>query len=116
MNEHSRDPQKDRLAKPLGETQVVHSGQPEQMAHARAASRCGAKTRRGTNCEAPAIKGGRRCRLHGGLSTGPRTPEGRERIRQARTIHGFYSAKAIATRRRARAGYRSLRAFLRELG
>ena len=40
-----------------------------------AAPRCGAKTRRATRCQCPAMKNGR-CRLHGGLSTGPRTPEG----------------------------------------
>jgi hypothetical protein len=32
-----------------------------------------------------------RCRLHGGLSTGPRTPEGLERMRRANTRHGKYS-------------------------
>jgi hypothetical protein len=57
-----------------------------------------------------------RCRLHGGLSTGPPTPEGRERIRQAKTITGFYSASAIAARREAAANYRLLRATLREVG
>jgi hypothetical protein len=30
--------------------------------------------------------------MHGGASTGPRTAEGIERIRRARTIHGRYSA------------------------
>jgi len=50
--------------------------------------RCGARTRRGTACLAAALwstRSGRytRCRNHGGLSTGPRTPEGIERIRQA---------------------------------
>jgi hypothetical protein len=39
-----------------------------------------------------------RCRLHGGLSTGPKTPEGIERIRCAATKHGRYSAKAKAER------------------
>ena len=62
------------------------------------ATRCAAKNRRGSSCRCPAMKNGR-CRLHGGLSTGPRTPEGRARIRQARTIHGFYSAKAVAASR-----------------
>jgi hypothetical protein len=57
-----------------------------------------------------------RCRLHGGLSTGPRTPEGRERIRQARSITGFYSASAIAARRETAANYRLLRTMLREFG
>jgi hypothetical protein len=32
-----------------------------------------------------------RCRIHGGLSTGPKTAEGIERIRQSRTKHGIYS-------------------------
>lgn len=41
----------------------------------RNAARCGARTRRGTPCQGPAIANGR-CRMHGGPSTGPRTPEG----------------------------------------
>lgn len=41
--------------------------------------RCGAKTRAGAPCLAPAVPGKRRCRMHGGLSTGPRTPEGKAR-------------------------------------
>src|SRR5215831_21245292 len=39
------------------------------------APRCGAKTRKGTACQSPAMRNGR-CQLHGGKSTGPRTPEG----------------------------------------
>lgn len=39
---------------------------------------CGAKTRKGTPCQAKALANGR-CRNHGGLSTGPRTPEGKAR-------------------------------------
>jgi hypothetical protein len=35
-----------------------------------------------------------RCRLHGGKSTGPRTEEGRARIRAARTRHDRYTAEA----------------------
>ncbi len=48
--------------------------------------RCGAKTRRGTPCRnIPYITKTSvpRCRLHGGYSTGPRTPEGRARIAAA---------------------------------
>ncbi|KAA8608611.1 hypothetical protein AL036_06525 [Salipiger aestuarii] len=44
---------------------------------------CGATTRKGMPCRAKSGPGRRRCRFHGGLSTGPRTPEGKERIRQA---------------------------------
>jgi hypothetical protein len=47
-----------------------------------------------------------RCRLHGGLSTGPRTAEGVARIRAARTVHGAYAAP-----RRAR--IQPLRSFIR---
>jgi len=45
--------------------------------------RCGAKTRRSTSCRAQALPNRRRCKFHGGASTGPRTPEGKERARQA---------------------------------
>ena len=34
------------------------------------APRCGARTRAGTACQRPAIRGRKRCRLHGGLSPG----------------------------------------------
>ena len=43
-----------------------------------AATRCGAKTRRGTPCQRKALRNGR-CPNHGGLSTGPKTLEGRLR-------------------------------------
>jgi hypothetical protein len=34
------------------------------------APRCGARTRAGTPCQRPALRGRTRCRLHGGLSPG----------------------------------------------
>jgi hypothetical protein len=41
---------------------------------------CGAKTRRGTPCKRRDLYGLRaRCRLHGGLSTGPKSAEGKRR-------------------------------------
>jgi hypothetical protein len=57
------------------------------------APRCGAKTRSGASCLAPAMKNGR-CRMHGGKSTGPRTPEGLERSKMANWKHGEYSQEA----------------------
>jgi hypothetical protein len=42
--------------------------------------RCGAKTRKGDPCVIAVVPGKRRCKLHGGLSTGPRTEEGKLRI------------------------------------
>lgn len=62
------------------------------------AARCGAKNRRGTPCRCPAMRNGR-CRLLGGLSIGPKTLAGIERIRKAVTKHGRYSARATAERR-----------------
>jgi hypothetical protein len=52
--------------------------------------RCGARCRDGTLCEAPAVWDKQldrpvngRCRMHGGLSTGPKTEEGRRRIAES---------------------------------
>jgi len=38
---------------------------------------CGAKTRQGTPCKNTRIYKNGRCKNHGGLSTGPRTEEGK---------------------------------------
>ena len=52
--------------------------------------RCGAKTRSGVPCAKFPMEGKRRCRLHGGLSTGPKTLAGRAAISAANTKHGRY--------------------------
>ncbi|WP_363319798.1 HGGxSTG domain-containing protein [Roseovarius sp.] len=53
------------------------------------AARCQARSKRsGQQCRKPAIKGKRVCRTHGGVSTGPRTPQGRQRCAEARMVHG----------------------------
>jgi len=44
---------------------------------------CGARTRRGTPCRARCVPFRNRCRMHGGLSTGPTCAEGRARIAAA---------------------------------
>jgi hypothetical protein len=46
-------------------------------------SQCGARTRKGAPCQAQPVPGKRRCKLHGGASTGPRSTEGRARIADA---------------------------------
>jgi hypothetical protein len=66
---------------------------------ANSAPRCGAKKRgKGTPCGSPAMANGR-CRLHGGLSTGPKTKEGIENIRKAHWKHGQRSAEAVRRRK-----------------
>lgn len=44
---------------------------------------CGARTRKGTPCAARVVGDTERCRMHGGLSTGPKTAEGRVRIAES---------------------------------
>ena len=75
--------------------------------------RCGAKTRRQTACQSPAMRNGR-CQRHGGKSTGPKTAAGLERSRRANWKHGAYSREVremIATNRRR---WRELMALLEQ--
>jgi hypothetical protein len=44
---------------------------------------CGAQNRQGKPCSVKVEPGKRRCRFHGGLSTGPKSEEGRARIAEA---------------------------------
>lgn len=62
----------------------------------------------------PAMANGR-CRMHGGKSTGPRTPEGLERSRKANFKHGFYCAEMIAERQFMRRLLSSSRETLEEI-
>ena len=78
---------------------------------AHACPRCGARTWRGTSCQAPAIRGRRRCRLHGGLSPG--APRGE---RHGMFRHGLRTIEAIEARRALRALMRQLRQEIDELG
>src|SRR5262245_45861453 len=74
----------------------------EALLKANAAPRCGARSKRtGKPCQGAAMPNGR-CKLHGGKSTGPRTPEGLERSRQANWKHGHFSREAKAERLRRR--------------
>ena len=56
---------------------------PQRRRRLEALRLCGARTRKGTPCRALTVTGKQRCRLHGGLSTGPRTVEGRARIAES---------------------------------
>lgn len=57
--------------------------------------RCGAVTRSGDLCRAPAVKDKLRCRKHGGAA-GSGAPKGNRNARK----HGLYSAAELAERRR----------------
>ena len=77
--------------------------------------RCGAKTRKGTECQRPANKSNGRCRVHGGASTGPRTEEGRARISEANLRHGRYTKDKLEKRRENADKGRVIRKELRQL-
>ena len=63
------------------------------------ALRCRAHSKRsGLQCRKAAIRGKQVCRTHGGASTGPRTPEGRQRCAEAKAIHGR-ETRAIRAKR-----------------
>lgn len=56
--------------------------------------RCLAKTRRATLCQSPAIRGKKRCRLHGGAKG-----SGGQKGNQNAFKHGKYSAEYLAQRK-----------------
>jgi hypothetical protein len=60
--------------------------------------RCGARTRNGSPCRSPALKGKRRCRMHGGAHGSGAQPGNQNALK-----HGRYSAEWIARRRLLRA-------------
>lgn len=55
--------------------------------------RCGAKTRQGSPCKAPAIKNKVRCRMHGGKGSG--APKGSQNAFK----NGLYTAKNMQLRK-----------------
>ena len=61
---------------------------------------CGARAKQNNHksCKSPAMKNGR-CRLHGGKSTGPKTPEGKLKSARANYKHGYYTNEAIFRRK-----------------
>lgn len=67
-------------------------------------------------CKAPAMKDKMVCRFHGGQSTGPKTPEGRLRCSDAKSVHGQETRAARAYQREVSAHIRALEALGKALG
>ena len=78
--------------------------------------RCGARTRQGTPCKNPGVKGRRRCKLHGGRSSGARTPEGRQRVVDVHWKHGRRSRAHVARIKEINAELRRITYELRRDG
>ena len=62
-----------------------------------ASPRCDAKTRTSGSCRSPAVRGKRRCRMHGG-APGSGAQQGNRNARR----HGLFTGEAIAERRQIR--------------
>ena len=75
-----------------------------------ASPRCGAKTRAGGSCRAPAVHGKRRCRMHGGAPW-----YGGQNGNQNARKHGLFTADAIAERRQIQAVLDEARTLLQEM-
>ena len=79
--------------------------------------RCQAKSKRTKlQCAAPALKGKRVCKTHGGRSSGPKTEAGRQSCAEAKTIHGRETRKARTERSLASARLAVLEAVGHKLG
>jgi hypothetical protein len=58
--------------------------------------RCGAKVRSGGSCHSPAMRGKKRCRMHGAQGSGA------SKANQNARKHGLFTRDAIEERRRIR--------------
>lgn len=72
--------------------------------------RCGAKTRADGACRAPAVRGKRRCRMHGGAA-GSGAPSGNRNARR----NGWFTGGSLAEREQMKALVEEARKLLRDL-
>lgn len=71
--------------------------------------RCGAKTRKGTPCQSPAVAGKARCRMHGGAK-GSGAPKGNQNALK----HGMYSRESLEWQRHVRDLLRDSKTLIEE--
>ena len=86
------------------------SAHPRNTGPMSASPRCGAKTRSGAPCRAPAVAGKRRCRMHGGAA-GSGAPKGNQNAIKS----GLYTREMIEMRRELAQLMREARSTLRDL-
>lgn len=72
--------------------------------------RCGAKTRKGQPCAAPAVRGAKRCRMHGGKGSG--APKGNTNA----VTTGLHTAKMKRLRSGLHAEWLASVRMLKEIG
>ena len=75
-----------------------------------ASRRCGARNRSGGTCRSPAVRGKKRCRMHGG-APGAGAPKANQNARK----HGLFTREAVAERRQIQALLGEARRLLEEM-
>ena len=95
---------------------LIEAGKATRLGAHWPGQRCFAKTRQGTPCRNPVVTDRNRCRLHGGLSTGPRTAEGKARSIAAHTKHGRRSKAHVEKVKAINAELRRITLALRRDG
>ncbi len=83
---------------------------PRNTGPMRASRRCGARTRKGTPCQAPAVGGKARCRMHGG-ARGSGAPIGNQNALK----HGMYTKAALEEHKALRRMIREMQESLQEI-
>jgi hypothetical protein len=83
---------------------------PRNTGPMRGSLRCGARTRPGTPCQAPAVTGKKRCRMHGGAA-GSGAPSGNQNALKS----GVFTRAALARRKAVNALLRRSRKMLDEI-
>jgi hypothetical protein len=95
---------------------LIEAGRGTRLGAQWPGQRCLAKTRKGTRCQNPVVTDRNRCRMHGGKSTGPKTPEGKARIVAAHWKHGRRSRAFAETRKQIWKELRAIEARMRADG
>ncbi len=83
---------------------------PRNTGPMRGSPRCGATTRSGTACQAPAVQGKRRCRMHGGAAG-----SGAPKKNQNALKHGLHTKEAREQRKAVSALLKRSRHLLDEI-
>jgi uncharacterized protein YjcR len=83
---------------------------PPNTAQTASTRRCGAKTRSGKPCVAAAVRGKKRCWMHGG-APGSGAPRGNKNALK----HGLYTRDTIEERRQLQALMRQVRRLVQEI-
>src|SRR5262245_47414799 len=90
--------------------QKMRGNHPRNFGPMLASLRCGARTRAGKPCQSPAVRGGTRCRMHGGGAASGALPGNQNAL-----TDGLYTRNAIEERRQVMDLLRRSRSLIKEI-